>query len=258
MNETHYGAIIKKFPKFYESINPNLKCITIENHKSEGIDSDIPLISQAGVFVLNFFGQTGSLRHGLAFSLRESRAVTVSIVNNMSHTNINGGAKFAIEPSTNPSSITVLFESTMKAYKVDRSLQIAIRKFNSALSKESIEEQIIDLSICLEAIFNSQTEISFRFSLYNSVLAESTAKRRFEIFNIMKKLYAQRSNIVHGNSEVSHAWVNENWTTVVKIAKLALARKIDYLQNNPVAGWQNWIDRLALGATETELAEEVS
>lgn len=103
------------------------------------------------------------------------------------------------------------------------------------------------MAICLESTFSSSGEITYRFSLFNALLSGGSPAVRAANFTTLKKFYGQRSNVVHGNSPPDEAWFAVNWDSIVKIAKVSLVAKIDFLQNSAPGGWQAHLDELALG-----------
>ena len=56
-----------------------------------------------------------------------------------------------------------------------------------------------------------------------------------------------RSDIVHGSKALDTVWLNTHWEAIVRIAKLSLMTKIEFLSNHAPADWQNHLDMLALG-----------
>jgi hypothetical protein len=89
--------------------------------------------------------------------------------------------------------------------KTDRFLRVAIDRFHNALDRQSIEDSVIDLSICLEAMLLSglgneedRGNISYRFALHGARLLAYNPANRKEIFRKLKGVYGIRSKIVHG------------------------------------------------------------
>lgn len=179
--------------------------------------------------------------------IRYIKSHTVLNVYDLASPYHGNSGKFAIDSSKTPDAVKTLFGSTAKALCVDPKFSISISRFNAALSRSSPEDRIIDLSICLESIFDYQTEISFRFSLYNSILSEVDFSKRHGVFKILRNLYKRRSDIVHGSKPLDTVWLETHWEAVVRIAKLSLMAKIEFLSNHVPADWQNYLDKLALG-----------
>jgi len=77
---------------------------------------------------------------------------------------------------------------------------IAMRRLNLGMERRNIEDKLIDYMIGFEALYlpDENNELTFRLSLRIAYLI-GNKKNRKEIFNFVKKMYATRSKIVHGN-----------------------------------------------------------
>jgi hypothetical protein len=64
-------------------------------------------------------------------------------------------------------------------------------------------EQLLDLTIALEALFSptDQIELRFRISQSLALLLGKDGKDRKEIFDFAKKMYDERSGFVHGGQD---------------------------------------------------------
>lgn len=87
----------------------------------------------------------------------------------------------------------------------DRFLRVAIDRFTSALDRKMIEDSVIDLSICLEALLLSglgneedRGNVSYRFALHGARLLAQDVTGRQQIYRKLKGVYDVRSRIVHG------------------------------------------------------------
>lgn len=79
-------------------------------------------------------------------------------------------------------------------------LRNAIDYYARSLKDDLPEEKLLDLMICLEALFNNENdELSYRYSLrVSSLLSIGQEDKRAEIYENMRRFYGQRSAIVHG------------------------------------------------------------
>lgn len=177
-------------------------------------------------------------------SLRKTYLHSVKTINGHRHANID---KFTIHKGTDLSSAANLYLAVCAALDKHPPLQITISRYNSAIGRRSRDDKLIDLCIALESIFQAKSEISFQFALYNSILSETDLNIRLTIFKLLKKLYNERSNIVHGNRDLDQAWVDEKWDDLLRITKASILRKIDYLNENNHATWRDHLESLALG-----------
>ena len=77
-------------------------------------------------------------------------------------------------------------------------LDVAVRKFNELYQRRSLEDRIIDMSILLEStlLHGQDRELRYRLALRGAHLLKST-RRTKETFDLLKKFYDLRSDIVH-------------------------------------------------------------
>ena len=80
-------------------------------------------------------------------------------------------------------------------------LDIPIRYFNYAQTRERPEDKLIDYMIAFEGLFlKEKAELRYRLSLRVAAFLGENLDEKREIFTLMKKAYDLRSNIVHGSS----------------------------------------------------------
>lgn len=252
MKTEYIGAIISKRRALSETISSKTKCILIQTGDQETTQDLIETTALCGSFVLNVFARTGALVCEQGFVIKHVKSHSVTNVVELSTTAVSPFGRFEIDQNTDPAAIKTLYATVNEALQKDPSLSITLRRFNNALSKNIYEDKVIDITICLESMFNSQTEVSFRFSLYNSILAGNSLESRLSLFKLLKKLYTERSNLVHGNKGLDLPWVTQNWDEIIRATKRALLKKIEFLQDHPIAGWQGHLDRLALEGAQYE------
>ena len=87
-------------------------------------------------------------------------------------------------------------------FNKNRSVDIAIRRFNYAYEKELTEDKLIDYIIILEALFinnNDNTELNYKLALRTALFIGSENEERKQIRKDIKKAYSLRSKIVHGS-----------------------------------------------------------
>ena len=99
----------------------------------------------------------------------------------------------------NVGDITTVINSYKRINSMNRDF-IPINRLISAISKHSLNDRFLDLMIALESIFpNIQHEATYRLALCIATLLD----RRESVYKDMKKLYNQRSKIVHGTLSCS-------------------------------------------------------
>lgn len=75
---------------------------------------------------------------------------------------------------------------------------IAGRYYESHHSRISLEDQLIDLVISLEALFSPESELRFRIAQRGALLVGADPDSRRRIFRLLRRAYDARSSLVHG------------------------------------------------------------
>lgn len=247
LKSEHIGAILKSKPSLAASLSSNTKCILWESGTSQPTDGQVKTLGLTGTFILNLFASQGAAHCGAAYVIKQVRSHSVESAIELDVGAHPNNAKYAIDKSILPAAIKTAYTSTIVAIGKDSSLPISMRRFNAAASKAFVDDRVIDMAICLESLFSTETEITFRFSLYNCLISELDPSKRVALFSQLKNFYKNRSKLVHG-SQPDYNWINLNWDSILKKAKLALLAKIDFLQTGTGADWQSHLDARALGA----------
>ena len=215
-------------------------------------EHDIQTHIAAAAFSLNVLSTGTPVSFGKAYFVRTLRKVTLhnsSDITGHRHSNLT---KFEIPKGTDLSYASNLFESLMIALNKHPPLRITISRYSSAIGRTANDDKLIDLCIALESIFQAQTEISFQFALYNSILSEEEAGKRYTIFKTLKKLYSHRSRVVHGTKDLDEDWLLQSWPDLIRIAKASILRKIDFLNANNHDDWRDHLEGLALGIEDDD------
>lgn len=241
-------ATITANEKFNQgSLKGSTYTITIDDYDLDGSCSETLKSILSAVFSLNVFSFEGALSLDSAFLIRSLRKRSVDDRKDLPHHHHGNKNGFKIGKASNLSSAENLFASVNTAINKHKTLQLTLSRFNSSLGRSSPQDRLIDLCIALESVFQSQSEITFQFSLFNSLLAETDPQKRYEIFRKLKKLYSQRSQLVHGSSDLDQAWFDEAWPSLVAIAKAAILGKVEFLVENTHEEWKTHLEHLALG-----------
>lgn len=222
--------------------------ITVDDFDVQMTDSQVYSMMVAASFCLNVFSESGPISLGKMFVTKTVRTTTLQSSKKIAGSSPYQKSDFSIPKGTPFAEIKALFEATVCALKNKDSLIITIARFNSAVSRDLTDEKLIDLCIALESIFDSNTEISFQFALFNTILSEKEPDERMETFNMLKKFYSQRSTVVHGSGKPDEAWITQKWDQMVSIAKAAIIRKIWFFEGDAAGDWNQYLKKLALGA----------
>jgi len=106
--------------------------------------------------------------------------------------------------------------------KENKFLDIAIRRFRSALARTDSADQFIDLMISLEALYGGgeRGEITTKLSSRLATLVAKNEKEREDYWKFTKKMYSLRSGIVHGSKEnIMH---DESLEKIIKLVRKSI------------------------------------
>ncbi|MCK4733956.1 MAG: hypothetical protein KAT65_15990, partial [Methanophagales archaeon] len=103
------------------------------------------------------------------------------------------------------------FEESFKRLKNKaKFLDIPLRYFNYAHTRERPEDKLIDYMIAFEGLFSKEkAELSYRLSLRVAAFLGENPDEKGKIFTLMRKAYDLRSDIVHGSSYSKNIEINE-------------------------------------------------
>ena len=91
---------------------------------------------------------------------------------------------------------------TMRKKNSRNFLAIAMRRFFLATSRTSLEDSLIDLTICAEALLlrSDHGELTYKLSHRAALLLGGNPQERKSIFQFFNSAYAMRSKVVHGSN----------------------------------------------------------
>ncbi|HDR7256131.1 TPA: hypothetical protein QCW96_005551 [Bacillus pacificus] len=102
---------------------------------------------------------------------------------------------------------------------------IALERLTSAHNKVNLEDKFIDLAIALESMYPSvKGEVSFKISLYTAKLLDGSQ----DTFKKVKNLYGIRSNLVHGNSDLSREKLQKKLEELDGIVRQTIVKSLEY------------------------------
>jgi hypothetical protein len=125
-------------------------------------------------------------------------------------------------------------------------LHITADRFVRYLRMSNSRDSLVDLCICLESLIESQTEISFRFAMCLSRVAD--LKNREATSELLSDLYDLRSKVVHGTDATKeHNKVEPNAATLRLAARAILTAYIIYLTTHTKDEWKKHLRISLLG-----------
>ncbi|MGA2531040.1 MAG: hypothetical protein ABSG36_18010 [Acidimicrobiales bacterium] len=161
--------------------------------------------------------------------------------------------------------IADLWATLTKLAPFNRPPQIALRRFNAATDRVTLDDAVVDHLIAAEALFlhdvgspDDRTELSFRLALRMALFLEATGRDRHSTFRFVKAAYKLRSRIAHGGNPPTEVLITKGKTLslahfVDELAALmrdGLRLAIDRSRSDSSFGSAEWWDALILGAAE--------
>jgi hypothetical protein len=107
-------------------------------------------------------------------------------------------------------------------------LYVPNSRFNMYFERDLVEDQLLDLAICLEALFTKpgeKTEVTYRISRRIGRLLGTTQLERVAMIKTAKDIYDVRSRLVHGTF-VDPQELFENVQKLIRIVREAIFLKI--------------------------------
>lgn len=137
--------------------------------------------------------------------------------------------------------------AAMMALPKDGTVWAALRIVRKALAEIAVDLRIVLLWVALEALFGvtEQGELRFRLSMHLALYLEADRSRRQDIARNAKRLYDERSKVVHGSRSAGLDWdqLSKDCAELENIVRAAL-RKI--LSGPDRVTFDRPIERLAL------------
>lgn len=113
-------------------------------------------------------------------------------------------------------------------------ISVALSCFWSAIYAIFPDQAYLSLSTILETLLTTgNTEVSHQIAERVAILVSDDCDRRIELYNIVKKLYNQRSKITHGNMLFSKGVIN--WGTSIMSAKTTIISMPDLINIAQIA-----------------------
>ena len=144
---------------------------------------------------------------------------------------INPGIQFLVDENTS-ATIAELFAGLAGVWalgaKKSNPLFIPNSRFNMYFDRTLVEDQLLDLAICLEALFTKSgesSEVTDKISRRVGRLLGSSQEERLEVVSKAKRLYQLRSSLVHGE-QVEAQVLFDNVHVLLGMIRQAIVLKI--------------------------------
>lgn len=130
---------------------------------------------------------------------------------------------------------------TARAQTKDRLHIVADRFVRYSRSNDSWDA-LVDLCICLEALIESQTEISFRFAICLTKISQ--LKDPETVSELLSDLYDLRSKVVHGaDPRKEHKKLQPRLSQIRFVARAILSAYVLFLSEHTKDDWKKHLRR---------------
>lgn len=219
-------------------------CVHVEDPPADNFDERVRAKAIGATYVFNAFsaGNPAIVSHAAYLSKTPECHFKKSIdLQNAPIGNALAGAPFSLRQLENAEPLVTLFKIAEAVTNANPAVLVTLDRFNTSLVRTNVYDQIIDITIALESIVESSTEIKFRFSLYGALLAEAEPAKRRQTFELLQRLYDARSAIVHGDISSKAATkkidaIKQNFKEVQRLALAVISYYLLFHYNQPKIG----------------------
>ncbi|MGM3386835.1 hypothetical protein KXR94_04165 [Stutzerimonas stutzeri] len=252
LTDEEYGILSKAPAEYSSAIRINHRCIFLSIDDGENPETVAPLVATSCRYVFNNFRSESPFILPFAFVIKpktKGTGMTVTDTFELSD-DIRHAARseaYKLREGLSREDISGFYRIVKNACERHKKLRMTLNRFNSALVRPKFSDRVIDATISLESMVqDDKTELSFKFSLFNSYAANKSAEKRAESFELFRKLYITRSYIVHGAADENKEArllreIEQNWTKIEENSRRAINELIFYVQNNDPSNWTKYL-----------------
>jgi hypothetical protein len=241
--------------EFIEWLRARTVCVNLDDPPDNGQQEFARSVAATLSFVFNTFASDCALIVYKAAYLVKSPENHHSLTVDLQSAPVGNAlikTPFSLRELPNPEPLSDFYKVVRTVVAKNPAILVTLDRFNTSLIRANTFDQIIDITISLESIVESSTEIRFRFSLYNSLIAESDSSKRRAVFEMFQTLYDARSAIIHGDihSRSNSRKIEKTIQTMPEIRKAAVAvisYFVMYQYKQRKLAWRDHIERLAMG-----------
>jgi hypothetical protein len=168
------------------------------------------------------------------------------------HLQLRGEGPFFLPAGINEAAIVYAYTKIEAAVCAAPWLLISMEHMLLALDKAGLSDGILDLTICLESLIQSNVEVGFRLSHEISRLVTTSPSEQQEYQELLHDLYEARSKHVHGGKPKSKTLkVRQRMPELVEIMRSAVRYAVEFHARAPQSrAWRAHLDCLMHGTTE--------
>jgi hypothetical protein len=201
--------------------------------------------------LLNIVANEGPVYFGPVAVLKISKRLSIlNIIKDETPPNLFGEhyPSFRFKPKVTRFHIAHIYKLIDNVCEKYPYIYVTLDRYNSSLTRQNLDDKIIDATIALESLISGKTELRFKFALFLSHIVESNPEQRLIIFDLLKNLYDARSNLVHGSGTKKD--IDKTNKIIEQLPKLdsILQRAINYylfyLQSQDTPDWDTHLKNL--------------
>ncbi len=158
--------------------------------------------------------------------------------------------KIALRKEIPPDELSIYANIVYKVAIANPNINFMLQRFFSSQLKLNKYDKIVDLSICLETMIVTSTEISFQFALSHTKLYNDNKENTKKNHELLKHFYNARSKIVHGdvkNGEDDIKYVIDNWEFLRSIALKNMHYYFLYNAEHRDVKWKDHLANILIG-----------
>lgn len=238
--------------EYKDGLTPETKCIYVEEPSFGSFFEYAKNTAIKIKYVLNFFALDHPILLPYAYLLstgdnrRSSKIIDIADIEAVANLHKFRTRRYSI--SADREKLSDFYKVVNRACENHAAALFTLDRFNSCLIRVEELDQIVDACIGLESLISGNQELSFRFSLYHSLVAEPIVEKRAKAFETFKNLYNARSSIVHGSlREKDLTKVRSEWKSTKQLAMASINYYLAFLYDNLADNWDVHLRNLALG-----------
>lgn len=258
MSSEDFGLISRDAHEEYSSLLPrNVKIVNIKDVDAADAEDVVRVNSTIISFVFNYLKESSPISLSYAVQITKNKTSKLDKIIDIP---ISADAyaqrkyDYKLKKGTLGSELADFYKVIVDVYRKYSNILLTLDRFNSTLWRKLENDRIVDITIALESLIDGNSELQYRFSLYNSYAAEADSAKRGDVFKTLKALYNARSSIVHGSALQKKEYdkkikpIVDDWDNVIKISANAIAYQLFYLYKHGISDWYLHQEKMALGS----------
>lgn len=230
------GAFLFTGDEYRNSIGLKTRCVYITEPQITGdFETFAKGVATKVKFLLNNFKDDGPILipfAALIVSTTASKCKISEVVDVESIADLHKLKKspYKLRSGINLQSISEYAVAVSSVCEKVPEILFTLERYNQSLVRTGRYDRIVDQTICLESMIHTSQEVSFKFSLYLSLIAMKDPADRARAFTLFQKLYNARSKIVHGDiNEKDLAAVETDWEEIKTLTASVMTYYILFL-----------------------------